>query len=83
VIRAAIGGQGLALVPRSLIPDEIESGQLVNPLGLGFQSRNCYWLTTQATKPVSDSLMVLREWLLREARQTEPMEVVIPQDTGS
>jgi DNA-binding transcriptional LysR family regulator len=83
VIRAAIGGQGLALVPRSLIPDEIESGQLINPLGLGFQSRNCYWLTTPATKPVSAGLMILREWLLREARQTESREVGVPQNADS
>jgi DNA-binding transcriptional LysR family regulator len=83
VIRAAIGGQGLALVPRSLIPDEMESGQLVNPLSLGFQSRNCYWLTTQATKPVSGGLATLREWLLHEARQTEPMEGTTPQAVDS
>ena len=72
-----------ALVPRSFIPDEIESGQLINPLGLGFQNRNCYWLTTPANKPVSGGLMILREWLLREARQTEPVEVAIAQDAGS
>jgi DNA-binding transcriptional LysR family regulator len=83
VIRAAIGGQGFALVPRSLIPDEIESGQLINPLGLGFQSRNCYWLTTPATKPVSGGLMILREWLLQEARQTESREAGIPQNANS
>lgn len=74
VIRAAIGGQGLALVPRSLIPDELASGQLINPLGLGYASRNCYWLTTPANKPLSAGLVALREWLLEEARQSEPLE---------
>jgi DNA-binding transcriptional LysR family regulator len=71
VIRAAIGGQGLALVPRSLIPDELASGQLINPLGLGFASRNSYWLTTHADRPLHAGLATLREWVLQEARQSE------------
>jgi LysR family glycine cleavage system transcriptional activator len=79
VIRAAIGGQGLALVPRSLILDELASGQLTNPLGLGFASRNSYWLTTPANRPLSAGLATLREWVLQEARQSEPMEAVRPQ----
>jgi len=80
VIRAAIGGQGLALIPRSLIPDELASGQLINPLGLGFVSPNCYWLTTPENRPLSAGLATLREWLLQEARQSEPMKVALPKE---
>jgi len=72
VIRAAIGGQGLALVPRSLISDELANGQLANPLGLGFESRNCYWFTTPKDRPLTRELATLREWVLREAARSEP-----------
>lgn len=71
VIRAAIAGQGLALVPRSLILDELASGQLVNPAGLSYMSRNCYWLTTPLDRPRSADLATFCEWALAEARETE------------
>jgi DNA-binding transcriptional LysR family regulator len=71
VIRAAISGQGLALIPRSLILDELASGQLVNPLGLSFSSDNAYWLTTPADRPAHAGLSTLREWILGEALLSE------------
>lgn len=71
VIRGAIGGQGLALVPRSLILRELGSGELVNPLGLGFQSRNCYWLTTPAERPREGVLKLFCDWALEEAARSE------------
>ncbi|WP_343314949.1 LysR substrate-binding domain-containing protein [Brucella sp. BE17] len=71
VIRAAIGGHGLALIPRSLILDEIESGQLINPLNLRYNSRNCYWLSTHADREHSPQLEIFRNWALNEARKTE------------
>ncbi|MGU3576225.1 LysR substrate-binding domain-containing protein [Brucellaceae bacterium C25G] len=71
VIRAAIGGHGLALVPRSLILDELESGQLVNPLDLSYQSPIAYWFTTQSGQKRSPQLEIFREWALNEAHKTE------------
>jgi DNA-binding transcriptional LysR family regulator len=71
VIRAAISGQGLALVPRSLILDELASGHLVNPCGLGFASTNCYWLTTRTDRPQRADLDAFRDWALAEAGKTE------------
>lgn len=71
VIRAAIGGHGLALIPRSLILEEIESGQLVNPLNLRYNSRNCYWLSTHADRDHNPQVEVFRNWALDEARKTE------------
>lgn len=71
VIRAAIGGHGLALIPRSLILEELENGQLVNPLGLRYCSRNCYWLTTHADRDRNPQLEIFRDWALHEAQQTE------------
>ncbi|MDJ1158040.1 LysR substrate-binding domain-containing protein [Chelatococcus sp. SYSU_G07232] len=72
VIRAAIAGQGLALVPRSLIADELAAGRLVNPNGLGFFSRHGYWLTVPNDRPPRPGLVVFRAWLLEEARALGP-----------
>jgi LysR family glycine cleavage system transcriptional activator len=67
VIRAAIAGQGLALVPRGLILDELVSGRLVNPLGLGFVSRHGYWLTYPLDRPKRPVMQAFRDWLTNEA----------------
>lgn len=71
VIRGAIGGQGLALVPRVLIARELQSGELINPLGLGFMSRNCYWLTTPSERPREGVLKLFCDWALAEAARSE------------
>lgn len=68
VIRAALAGQGLALVPRGLILDELISGRLTNPLGLGFVSQHGYWLTHPADRPTRPIMQNFRDWLLKEAR---------------
>lgn len=74
VIRGAIGGQGLALVPRTLIARELASGELVNPLGLGFASPNCYWLTTPQERPREGVLKLFCDWALEEAARSEVMD---------
>jgi DNA-binding transcriptional LysR family regulator len=68
VIRAAISGQGLALVPRRLVQDELASGRLVNPGGLGFESRNAYWFTTPDDRPMRPGLEAFHNWLLAEVK---------------
>jgi LysR family transcriptional regulator, glycine cleavage system transcriptional activator len=71
VIRAAIGGQGLALVPRSLVLRELQQGELVNPRGFGFESGNCYWLTTPEDREREGALGLFCNWALGEARKPE------------
>jgi LysR family transcriptional regulator, glycine cleavage system transcriptional activator len=68
VIRAAISGQGLALVPRRLVQDELASGRLVNPAGLNFRSRNAYWFTMPEDRQVRPGLEAFHNWLLAEVR---------------
>lgn len=70
VIRAAIAGQGLALVPRRLVQEELEAGRLVNPAGLGFKSRNAYWFTTPEERPMRPGLKTFRNWLMEEAQMS-------------
>lgn len=82
VIRAAISGQGLALVPRSLVASELQSGELVNPLGLGFQSRNCYWLTTPDDRPRDGHLRLFCDWALSEATRFEARSADAPARRG-
>jgi DNA-binding transcriptional LysR family regulator len=72
VIRAAIAGQGLALVPRCLIGEELSTGRLVNPAGLGFHSRHGYWFTVPADRTPRHGLVAFRDWLLDEARTLGP-----------
>ena len=71
VIRAAIAGQGLALVPRSLVVPELAAGTLVNPGGLGFESRNCYWLTMPSDRAPGPEARAFRAWALAEAWKGE------------
>lgn len=72
VIRAAIAGQGLALVPRCLIGEELLTGRLVNPPALGFHSRHGYWFTVPADRTPRPGLVAFRDWLLGEARTLGP-----------
>ncbi|WP_029620343.1 LysR substrate-binding domain-containing protein [Pseudorhizobium marinum] len=68
VIRAAIAGQGLALIPRELVVQELASGDLINPAGLGFQSPNCYWFTRPADRTPRRALSLFHEWLMEEVK---------------
>lgn len=63
VLRAAISGQGMALVPVPLIEAELASGQLVNPGGIGYASEVGYWFTTPADRRPTAALEVFRDWL--------------------
>lgn len=71
VLRGAITGQGLALVPRCLIQDELADGRLVNPQGLGFSSDHCYWLTIREDRRLDSGIRALRDWIIEEAATIE------------
>lgn len=70
LIRAAIGGLGLALVPLVWIRQELASGQLVNPLSLGVDSRYGYYFVVPEHKADLPALTTFRRWLGEEARRT-------------
>lgn len=63
VIRAALAGQGMALIPRGLILHDLASGRLSNPSGLGYRSRLAYWFSISAEKPVTEELSTFKTWL--------------------
>ncbi len=67
VIRAAMSGLGLALVPRCFVQEELQSGALVNPLGLAFESALGFWLTLPEGRESSPELTVFADWIKQEA----------------
>jgi LysR family transcriptional regulator, glycine cleavage system transcriptional activator len=66
VIRAAIAGQGLALIPDELLRVEERAAMLVPAGGIGFDSPNAYWFTCPSDRPQRRALRLFREWLLAE-----------------
>lgn len=67
VIRAALAGQGMALIPRGLIVDDLATGKLINPSALGYRSDYGYWFTRPSTLPTSQSIALFRKWIREEA----------------
>lgn len=63
VLRAALLGQGMALVPRELVEDDLAAGQLVNPHGLRYEGAASYWFATPAGRKPSAALAAFRDWL--------------------
>lgn len=70
LIRAAISGIGLALIPEFLVTDELRSGVLVNPLGIGYESTSGYYLVYPEEKRSDPVLGLLKNWLLEAASRT-------------
>lgn len=69
MIRAARVGLGIGLVPRCLIEEELQTGTLVNPLGLSITSRACYQLVVpHRSRPTSAASAFVMDWIRREAR---------------
>ncbi|MDQ1850167.1 LysR substrate-binding domain-containing protein [Gemmobacter fulvus] len=63
VIRAALSGQGMALIPRKLIEEELLSGALVNPGGIGFLASHGYWFCVNNSLPRRAALRIFQDWL--------------------
>jgi LysR family glycine cleavage system transcriptional activator len=68
VIRAALAGQGMALIPRALILDDLQSKRLVNPHGYAYRSDWGYWFATPQDVTASDSMKTFKSWLIEEVR---------------
>lgn len=68
VIRAALAGQGMALIPHGLIVDDMLAGRLVNPGGMGYRSELGYWFTKPINIPTSQSMHLFEQWLYGEAK---------------
>ncbi len=67
LIRGAITGMGLALVPEVLVAEELRAGILVNPGGLGCSSRAGYYLTSARSRSKEAAIARFRQWVLSVA----------------
>ena len=71
IIRAAIAGLGAALIPTCFVREELASGTLVNPLGLGFSGAAGIWLLVPDERPLPPGAAALVDWMLAEAQGFE------------
>jgi LysR family glycine cleavage system transcriptional activator len=74
--RAAVAGQGVAILMPAFFPDELASGQLVQPFPVLRQSPEThYWLVYAEARRRVPKIRAFRDWLLAEVRagaQTPP-----------
>jgi LysR family transcriptional regulator, glycine cleavage system transcriptional activator len=67
IIRAAVAGLGVALIPRCFVRDELAGGELAEAGGLGFTSATGYWLTRPEDGASRPEVDLLARWLMDEA----------------
>lgn len=71
VIRAALAGQGMALIPEGLITEDLSSGRLINPAQLSFRSPFGYWFVKPRGASPSKAVAFFEQWLLAETQLTQ------------
>lgn len=62
-ISAALGEQGVALMSRQLIEDELEEGRLVQPFGPGLEGKP-FFLVYPENREHDPTLRAVREWVM-------------------
>lgn len=75
LIRAALDGQGLAVVPADQVEVELREGRLFAPFGDPVPSGEAYWVCVPEARAHRPELLLMRDWLLREARGADLAEV--------
>jgi DNA-binding transcriptional LysR family regulator len=71
LLKAAVAGMGLALVPRVFVQEELARGELMNPMACGVTSRFGYYFVSADHRQADPALATLRAWLLDQADATE------------
>jgi LysR family glycine cleavage system transcriptional activator len=69
LIRAAVAGQGLALVPQEYACDEIAAGRLVQVLDKPWPARFAYYLVTLPDAMQRPEVQAFAEWIREEVQQ--------------
>jgi DNA-binding transcriptional LysR family regulator len=70
LIRGAISGLGLAVVPHVWVREELSRGELINPLALNYRYSVGYYFLVPEHKQHDPALAAMRAWLIEEAEQT-------------
>ncbi|MDV7340604.1 transcriptional regulator GcvA [Terasakiella sp. A23] len=63
MIRAALSGLGVAIIPDMYIRDELASGQLLSPFGPAIQSQRGYYLVTTPKKKDMQKVAAFMDWV--------------------
>ena len=79
VLTAAIDGQGVALGRLTLAADDMAAGRLICPFGPVIEAPLAYYLATPPALADHPAVGLFRDWLLREASETEqrPVELAL------
>lgn len=70
VMQAAIGQLGIALLPRVLVAEDIDSGRLVVPFEDAYTSSEAYCLVYRPERSADQKVQLFRQWLREEARRS-------------
>lgn len=70
IVQAVIAGLGVAIVPRCLVQDEIQSCRVAVPVDAVIESKQGYFLAYSEEKSRLPTLAAFRTWVLEEARRT-------------
>ena len=62
-ISAAVGGQGVALMSRPLIEDELAEGRLVQPFGPELEGKPFYLVYPESRRQ-DPTILAIRDWVL-------------------
>lgn len=66
--RAAMAGQGVAIVTRALFSAELAEGRLIQPFDIVGTDGNAYWLVYPEGRRNVAKIRVFRDWLLAEVK---------------
>ena len=66
LLQAAVDGQGIALVRRSIATHELATGRLVRLFEIDARSRSSYWFVCPAPLLASGRVQAFRTWLMDE-----------------
>ena len=69
--RAAVAGQGVAVLTPALWAPELRSGRLVQPFDLVAEDGNSDWLVYPETRRNVAKIRAWRDWLLDEVQRSE------------
>jgi LysR family glycine cleavage system transcriptional activator len=70
-IEAALAGDGVALVRRSLVADDLQRGRLIAPFPLAVPSGLAYWFVSARDPKQRPSVQRLREFLSQQLKAAE------------
>ncbi|MDA0782327.1 MAG: LysR substrate-binding domain-containing protein [Rickettsiales bacterium] len=66
ITKAAKQGMGFALVPDIVVEEELEKGNLINPLNIKYETGYSYYMAYQERKKSSRKVRAFRNWLSQD-----------------